>query len=283
MAKIYSGFSPSRIGDLSFTVIDTITPLTKTFIIGDGYYQIGAGSPVAFDTSFAHVDLYSLFGVTVGTQQYKAFASLLETMIQTGMSDVSWAVSYNEAVEQYSFESPGTISTWDLGYNALFGSAVGLSGALASTTGYTIESDIMPRYVIDTAEDGVSNVSNQYEYGQISYDGETDDGFHYGIGRTAAPKYFDFDVMFEDPGAVFNHRSNVVWTYEQLFQHARNIEPLYIRFDTGAIENTADNYLGFLRADWTRHAPQRAIAEYDAYWNIPFRTRVYASPLPPGV
>jgi hypothetical protein len=159
--------------------------------------------------------------------------------------------------------STNTVMRNILGYNSL-------PTSNASST----SSQIAPYYVIATNIDGQSSVSDDYEPSGFSFDGETDDGSSYGISRESAPTYFDWTQMMEPKAITFtrNAATATPWTYQHLFAHARNVEPIYWVPDTAPTPTTAACYK--LRADGAHWAPQRVTADYDGQWNIPFRCRL---------
>jgi hypothetical protein len=250
MAKIYAGWNFSSLGTGTLEWTDS----SGTF-------------SVSFTTStYAHVDLQSV----MGTGLYDDFATALQTAMDASASARTFTVTYSTSSMAYTIApnsgtivlttNTNTVMRNILGYNSL------PTGAAASTS-----SQIRPYYVIDPNIDGQSSVTDDYEPSGFSFDGETDNGYSYGISRETAPTYYDWVQMMEPKEVVFTRAatSSVPWTYQHLFAHARNFEPIYY-------ENTAnlDTAVHLLRAEGAHWAPQRVTADYDGQWNIPFRTRV---------
>lgn len=250
MSKIYAGFSMTSIG--SATIGWTDSSGTYTADVSTGTY--------------AHVDLQAI----MGTGEYDDFATALKTAMDAAASPRTFTVSYSTSSMAYTITpdsgtillttSTNTVMRSILGYNSL------PTVAAASTS-----SQIRPYYVIDTNVDAQSSVSGRYEPSGISVDGEADNGDAFGVSREEAPTYFDWTQMMEPIAVVYTSdaSASVPWTYEALFKHARNVEPIY--YESATYPLTSAVYK--LRADGTSWRPQRVTADSDVQWNIPFRAR----------
>lgn len=289
MARIYAGFSPQRIGTISFSVTNTTSgSVVKSFTISRGEYErTGAALPIAFDTHFGHIDFSTTIPGTLGGYTYTAFADLLATIISASFG-TTWTVEYSQENCAYTITAPLSVTSFNVSYTAdsVFPHIMGFEGSSISNTGQSVVSTVRPYYVIVPETVGFSNSADMYEPAGISYDGEADDGSHYGTSRTEAPKYFDFEFAFEPKTATYARYARDVfgapidppWTYEHLFQHVRNVEPLLFDFNqtigTTSFDDAVNNCTAYIRADSTQFKPIRMVSDYDGYWNIPMRLRV---------
>lgn len=257
MAKLYAGFSASRLGTISISVTDS-SAISYTATLSGTY---------------AHVSLTSL----VPDGGYAGFAASLEAALEsaaaTAGSAITWTVTYSTSSMAYTISQFG---------GGTF-SVTGMTAPMARILGETISpspfpitgasyapADFRPWYVIDPRINAHSRAAPDYEPEGFAWDGEANDGTAYGVSVETMPVYYDWTQMFEPQAAVFeaNATSAVPWTYQHLIKHARNIEPLYWAGDY------SDSVCFQLRADAARFAPERVSADYDGEFNISFRTRV---------
>lgn len=253
MAKIYAGFQISSIGTATIGWTDNSGSYTASITTG----------------TFAHVDLQSF----MGTANYDDFATTLQVAMDASASPRTFTVSYNTSSMAYTITPNAGTILLTASTNAVMANILGYN-SLPSGSGASTSSQIVPYYVIDTEVDGQSSVSDDYEPDGIAFDGEMDDGSSTGLSRTEAPTYFDWMQMMEPKASVFtrNAASTAPWTYQDLWQHARNVEPIYYAPDTAPSPTTAACFK--LRADGASWKPQRVTADYDGQWNIPFRCRL---------
>lgn len=259
MAKIYAGWSFGSIGEATLGWTDNT-----------GSYEVD------FSTgTYAHVDLQSF----TGTGNYDDFATALKAAMEA-LSGRTFTISYSTSSMAYTIDpDAGNITlaaspapAQDAAY-ANMARILGFN-SLPTVAAGSISSQIVPYYVIDTEVDGQSAVSDDYEPDGIAFDGEMDDGTSTGLSRTSAPTYFDWTQAMEPKASVFTRSATAAapWTYQDLWQHARNVEPIYYAPDTAPSPTTAACFK--LRADGASWKPQRVTADYDGQWNIPFRCRL---------
>lgn len=256
MSKIYAGFSMTSIG--SATIGWTDSSGTYTADVSTGTY--------------AHVDLQAI----MGTGEYDDFATALAAAMNAEASPVTFTVAYSTSSMAYTISAfnpfPGTPVSFNLttSTNTVMRNILGYN-SLPTASATTSTSQIRPYYVIDTNVDAQSAVSGRYEPSGISVDGEADNGDAFGVSREEAPTYFDWTQMMEPIAVVYTSdaSASVPWTYEALFKHARNVEPIY--YESATYPLTSAVYK--LRADGTSWRPQRVTADSDVQWNIPFRCR----------
>ena len=222
--------------------------------------------------TYAHVDMSAL----TGTSTYTAFITQLITTlnaeaINEGSTRTFNASTFANGVYTITANT-GTIqvtTNTSTAMRRLLGfSSLPTSAAISAT------SDVRPYYLINPYITARSNVTDDYEGGEISYDAEADDGNSFGISRLTAPLYHDWVQGFESKEASFKNSATaaVPFTYQHLFEHCRNVEPIWVLDSMGG--SGTDNMAVKLRADGSVWRPQRVTADYDGQWNIPFNTRV---------
>lgn len=253
MSKLYAGFNTTSIG--TATIGWTDSSGTYTASVDPGTY--------------AHVD----FPTVAWMDAYTDFATALKAAMEAA-SSVNFTVSYDTANMTYNFQTnpAGGNITLTASTNSVMRNILGFN-SLPTGPSASITSQIRPYYVIDPYTDGQSMVSPRRERA-IAADGEADAGAAYGVSATAYPIYFDFTQTMEPDEVVYSDRADasVPWTYEHLFQHCRNVEPIY---NVSTIDaNATASYL--IRAEGSAFDPQRVTADYDGQWNIPFKCRFIA-------
>ncbi len=261
----YAGFDFARLGSFSLVVTtDEGVPRTITTTISSGTY--------------AHVDMQSL----TGTGNYDDFLTILTTAMNAAAATATPTPSAR-TFNNNSFGSgiyglevnTGTIVV-TAATNTVAKNILGIT-TLPTTAALTVVSQVRPYYLLVPAVAARSNVTDDYEGGEIAYDGEADDGSSYGISRITPALYHDWVQAMESKPACFKNSATaaVPFTYQHMFQHCRNIEPIYV-LDSEAAVGT-DNMVVKLRADGAAWKPARVAADYDGLWNIPFNTRVVVS------
>lgn len=255
----YSGFDLNRLGTFSVVFTDTHGTFTAT---------------VAANT-FAHVDMQTV----MGTGNYDDIATALQTAMNATFNSFPfvrtaiYTVTFSTTTFLYTIAvSSGTVSIGNttspvaknvLGFNSFPTSAAA-----------SISSQIRPYYVISPAIGGRSNVSFDYESDEISYDGDADDGNSFGISRTTAPLFHDWTQPFEPRTAVYKRLATtaIPWTYQHMFEHARNIEPLLIQDADGGVGT--DDMVCKLTAPGSVFRAQPVTADFDDIYNLNFQTRL---------
>jgi hypothetical protein len=257
--------------------------MALTYYAGWDFARIGTGSLNFTDSSgtFSITDFTSgtyantTMETITGTGNYSYFATALASALDAASSIVgSYVVTYNDTSGFYTIDPPGastfTINTASTVMRNILGIAT--SGSVGPSA--TVTSSRRTYYTIIPAITARSNVTDDYEPDDICADGETDDGSAYGISRATSPLYHDWVQAMEAKSACFKNSAtaSVPWTYQHMFEHCRNVEPIYVK-DSEAGVGTDDMVIK-LRADGARWAPDRVTADYDDLWSIPFRTRV---------
>lgn len=134
------------------------------------------------------------------------------------------------------------------------------------------------------AQGGISNVSDDYEAGDVAIDAETDDGYGTGIAWTSPPRYFDFTLPME-PYSKTQRRAAATatpFTLQHLWEHARNIEhmlvatsPTYsINENHNRVITASSLAVCQLRASGASWRPERVAPDWDELWNATFETRL---------
>lgn len=243
----------------------SIGTFSLEFTVNDGTFtaEITSGK-------YAHSTMATVMG-----SDYTAFSSALQTAMNATASARTFTVALSTASFGYQYtitpdagtivitNSTNTVAKNVLGFNSL------PTGAAAS-----ISSQICPYYVIVPSVAARTSVSDDYEPGDLAYDAEADDGSSYGISRTSAPTYHDWKQCFESKAKTFirSASTSVPWTYQHMFRHCRNVEPILVTDADGGA--TSDDMVVKLRAEGAVWHPERNEADYDGEWHVPFMTRV---------
>lgn len=264
MALTYNaGWDFSRIG--SFVIeITTNEPVTFTTTISSGTYS--------------HLDMQSI----LGSGNYDEFLNPLIAALNAAAAAATPTPStrtFNDssyANGVYSIvANTGTIVA-TANTNTVARRILGLS-TIPTSAAISFASEVRPYYYLVPSVTARSNVTDDYEGGEIAWDGEADDGNSYGISRLTPPLYHDWVQAAEAKAACFKNSatSSVPWTYQHLFEHCRNIEPIYVQDSLGG--SGTDDMIVKLRADSCKWKPRRVWADFDDRWDIPFNCRVLQS------
>ena len=252
MPRIVAGFNAAEHGTLKFT----------------GTGSIGATSTnVAPGTYCAET-----MAAVSGASGYTGFATAVAAAMTTSMGDAVTG-SVNTATLRYTFTRAAGNATWTVGADegdadiARLGRFLGFSTSLSGTS--SITSDVRPYFVIETAIDGKSEVSDTYEPENVTATAEAEDGSAYSIAHTTAAEYEDFRFRYESPEATFTRAatSSVPYTYQRFVQDVRTIHPFWVR-------NTDDSAVYRLRDKAASFKPIRITKDFDAHWDWLFMCRL---------
>lgn len=267
----YAGFDFARIGAMSFTVTNSS----------------GGQSDILGFTSgtYAHV------GFTAGSTAYAALATSIQAALTAltalGGGRPTYTFTFSQTTMQYSLDSnTGTLTLTfpasDSGDRAKH--ILGFSASVGATSS-PIVSDRRPYYAIRAACEGPSAYSFYYETGDGIYEEEADDGSTYSITRTTLPKLVEWEQRMEAKAApatnivsgaaaggagmrIADASTEVPWTWEHFFQHARCVNPFAFHNSTGPTGIVCK-----FRKDGAAFHPALVVADYSSLWNVPIRAR----------
>ncbi len=220
--------------------------------------------------TYAHIDIDD---VVSGTDTgYLCFATALKTALDASALTGTYTVTFSAATCKYTINATTTLS-WQIrsNSNALALSILGMdaSNHTGNVNGY-IYSDNEVAYSLLAASEGRSNDTDVYEPDGVVEDAEADDGTHYATSRYTAPKYRDFEFLFNSKVSTFKSSETTAkpFSFERFQEHARGQVPIGI-WDT----ITTTGIVGYQRAQGTSFRPQRQIPNNDLYWGWPIRIR----------
>lgn len=207
---------------------------------------------------------------------YTSFATAVAAAMTTSMGD-SVTGSFNTSTLAYTFTRAAGNATWTIGADegdadiARLGRFCGFSTSLSGTD--SITSDVTPWFVIETAIDGKSKVTDEYEPDGILSVAEADDGSSYSVSRVTAPIYEDWRFKFESLAATFKREatSSVPYTFQHFVEHVRAAHPFWVR-------NADDSAVYKMRAKGAIFTPARVTEDFDNHWDWPFLTRLVERP-----
>ena len=288
-AEIIPAWDFARMSSSVDFVIEEQTGGTATFTYSTGVYS--------------HVYLvqttYDVYGATATTPVYfpnrqtdgaigATFINhLITAMSASGALAGTYSLtSFNGLTGKYTIAVSGAGTGWRLGAASsdMAGKILGMNEAGSYSTSKT--SDNAAWFWCAAESGGISNVSDDYEAGDIAYDAETDDGAATGIAWSKPPIYYDFAVQMETAAKTLKRSaaSTTPFTYQHLWEHVRNVHPFLVVLG-GTYSKSGNNpqitsatKLGVhqLRAEGASWRPERVSPDYDDLWNVPFRTRLIA-------
>lgn len=235
--------------------------------------------------TYCHADASDI----MGTGEYTDFATALDTALGG-----TFSVSFNASTLLYTISAGSAfqITAMNLLMKRLLGFDI-LDASLPTASASSVVGTQKAWYAIAPTVEARSDVSDDFEPGQLGADGEADDASFVGVSRTSSPVYHDWVQMMEPKSACYTRSSTYwtnmgsstvtsggngptrVWTYEQMFKHARNVSPIYV-YDSEAGVGT-DDMIAQLRAEGSSWRPERVSANSDVSWNVPFKARVYST------
>ena len=259
MRDYYTGFELARLGEFSITGTSAVTLSSGTY---------------------AHIDLQGV----MGSGKYDDFATALKAAMDTAGGG-PWTVTYSQANLTYTISRATnftlTFPNTTAGNNAA--DALGFTRNTSYTGTNTRTSVRRPFYVVRSIIDGQSAQSDEYEPDDITSEAVANDGASYMIARQTSPillewvqpketnTYLGGTAAIADqwtPVFERNVTTLVPWSWQDLFQHARGIEPLAL--NGGSTTTTVVK----LRQDGASFRPLRVTADLQLLWDIPIRARL---------
>lgn len=259
MTYYFAGFSLAEYGSISMVANG------NTFTMNAATYA----------STYSHLSMTTAVG-----SGYSDFATQLQAALNAS-GTAGWTVTFNGAYTIAKAASTITFPVNVAGFRAaiLLGYSSSKSGASAATHTSIYRPNFMCRSVLDA----FSQDTNTYEQGGIMQDGVASDGTVYGVSPVSVPVLRDWTQPLENrlpPAAgtsagtatrTANNSLDVTMAWEGFFQQVRNRHPFLV---SASASSTAGTTAYKLRADGAHFAPIRRQAEYDEYWDIPFKTRV---------
>lgn len=232
-------------------------------------------------SSFSNGGLFMHVDATAGGGPAQ-FSGTLQTIINAAAGP-GYTVAYDPVTLAYTISQASTFSLTfpniTGGDNAADMLGFDRNTVYSGQSSYT--STRRPYYVCRSRIDGQSRQSDEYEPSGIAVDGEADDGTSYGISRTVAPIYLDWQQPMEQPDDIITPAENATtifrrdagtvapWTWQDAWMHARNIHPICV-YDAATSTGTVVK----MRQSQAQFTPQRVTADYQGLWNMPFETRL---------
>ena len=260
MRDYYTGFDIARLGGFSITVNATAVSITTG--------------------KYTHIDMTSVMGAGV----YDDFATALDTAITAALGG-SWTVTWDQANLAYVIaHAPAfTITFPNTAAGNVAADMLGFTRNTTTGSATTTSSVRRPFYVVRSIIDGQSEQSDEYEPDDITSEAVANNGTSYMIARQQSPILLDWVQPKEtntylsgtapiaaqwSPVFTRNATTLVPWSWEQLFQHARGIEPLAL--NGGSTTSTVVK----LRQDGASFRPLRVTPDLQLLWDIPIRSRL---------
>ena len=256
--RIVAGFDTAEFGTLTF----------------EGQGTTGVG-PYVSTTVTAGTYCAETMASISAVSGYTAFATAVAAAMTTSMGSTVTG-SFNTTTLAYTFSKTGA-GDWKIGADeatasiARLGQFTGFSTSVTNAS--SITSDVTPWFVIETAIDGKSKVTDEYEPDGILSVAEADDGSSYSVSRVTAPIYEDWRFKFESLAATFKREatSSVPYTFQHLIEHVRAAHPFWVR-------NASDSAVYKMRAKGAIFSPARVTEDFDNHWDWPFLTRLVERP-----
>jgi hypothetical protein len=191
-------------------------------------------------THFLSIDGTSITkpdGETALALAYTPFTTALKAALDA-IGNATYAVSFSSSTERLTIAAAGggvtsfAIATFSSVAQKVLGFTSNRSGAL------TYDGDRAPWYWIKASQGGLSDYFwDEEEDGELGEDLKAHDGTVFALAEDEVPTLFDAKVPLEPRAKLWNEfaSATVPFTWQRLFRHARNVEPIALDYSDGSI------------------------------------------------
>lgn len=249
----------------------TLSTLGTGATIASGYYLAGNKS-----TATVYTDPATLYS----GQAYSVFTSAVKTAFDSA-TGTTFTVTWSSTTGLYTISRSTTFTlTFSTAADLRLRDALGFTADRTSSfVGgvWTLTSDVVPAYVLDSTIAGRTNVTGPYEPDDIAEETVSDGGDAYVITRKTSELLIEWQQSMEPRSKVMtwaayaaNSDKNIPWSYQQMFRHLRGTYPFYLQ---DGLDGETKGVLYQLTARGASFRPRRVTADYDDQWIIPFEAR----------
>lgn len=249
----------------------TLSTLGTGATIASGYYLAGNKS-----TATVYTDPATLYS----GQAYSVFTSAVKTAFDSA-TGTTFTVTWSSTTGLYTISRSTTFTlTFSTAADLRLRDALGFTADRTSSfVGgvWTLTSDVVPAYVLDSTIAGRTNVTGPYEPDDIAEETVSDGGDAYVITRKTSELLIEWQQSMEPRSKVMtwaayaaNSDKNIPWSYQQMFRHLRGTYPFYLQ---DGLAGESKGVLYQLTARGASFRPRRVTADYDDQWIIPFEAR----------
>jgi hypothetical protein len=221
---IETGFDLAKIGALSFTLAEAGVDVGNVQMTTGTYFLTIDGTTITKPDGETSYDL-----------DHTPFTTALKTALEAvgaGTYTISHSVSTQlftisvAGVASFSMHSFNTVGLKVLGYTSALGNATSHTAARAPWYRLQATQGILSDYFWDEEEDG-----------DLGEDVVAHDGTTFALAEDEVPVRFDAMVPLEPKAMLWNEfaATAVPFTWQRLFAHARNVEPVCLDFADGSI------------------------------------------------
>lgn len=249
----------------------TLSTLGTGATISAGYYLAGNLGTSTFSSTPS---------VAYSGQAYTPFATAIKTAFDAA-TGTTFTVTWSSTTGLYTITRATTFTlTFSTAADLRLRDALGFTANRTSSfVGgvWTLTSDVVPAYVLDSTIAGRTNVTGPYEPDDIAEETVSDGGDAYVITRKTSELLIEWQQSMEPRSKVMtwaayvtNSNQNIPWSYQQMFRHLRGTYPFFVDDD---LTGEANGVLYQLTARGASFRPRRVTADYDDQWIIPFEAR----------
>jgi hypothetical protein len=258
---IETGFDLAKIGALSFTLAEAGVDVGNVQMTTGTYFLTIDGTTITKADGETSYDL-----------DHTPFTTALKTALEAvgaGTYTVSHSVSTQlvtisvAGVASFSMHSFNTVGLKVLGYTSALGNAVSHTAARAPWYRLQAAQGILSDYFWDEEDDG-----------DLGEDVVAHDGTAFAIAEDDVPVRFDAMIPLEPKAMLWNEfaATSVPFTWQRLFAHARNVEPVCLDFADGAI--TRKFFVRFRRDGRLFRPVPRQTKNWWDYGDVELRARL---------
>lgn len=203
---------------------------------------------------------------------YTSFLATLEAALDSGGAGGAGAYtcSFSTTTERVTIAHSGAASISAVSLTpTLRGTYIGQTGVKSGALSH--EMQVAPYYWINGTIGYWARYAEYEAKEGTAYDVIAHSARPHGIARSVAPVHLDMTVPLEPLAVVYSHQAAAAtpWTWQDLFAHCRNVEPLSI--DDGSFIHYTR-----LREDGAAFVPKAISSDYIGHWDIPLRMRLLA-------
>lgn len=237
--------------------------LSTTFSVDVAESGGGSGTLTRTTGTYCHTDLQSV----MGSGSYDDFAGWLKSALDA-ISGRTYTVTFNTATGTYSINCsfPFTLTFNNTASRQLLGFA-GDSGPLAFHT-----STIASTYYLLLARDGIADYTREYEVGGQTQRAVSTNATAYSIGPMTYEKRMKFTMRFNTLARTFESQaaSSAPWTYQDLIEHVRAIEPVLLAYTGESI------VYKYVKPEFDDGSRKPVWNDYHALWDLPVEVQFLA-------
>ena len=228
--------------------------------------------------TYCHTDISTV------DADFTDFAAALQSALQAGTAGAgTYAVTWNGTTGYTIAYTAGNITlsfttVTTAAEGTLMRQILGYSGNKSGAASHA--SDVRPYYLIIPAIQGRTEMSDEYETGEMMRESSADDGTTYQISRDSSEIWSDWTQAAETETAPSSYSSAgtfiykrlgtsaAPWTYQHAWEHMREAKHPFLVLDG------SESAVHQIRADGASFHPTRFAGTDLPHWSVPFKTRL---------